>query len=226
MTRPLASLSSQTGGAICNNARHRQLLRVRQTLCATKMSSQGVLRLLPLLTLHNTWQPLQSLEDEERSQLSPRWAAPGVHPAKAPPSAWQLRPQVPLPRSVPLLNDRCLGIVRGATMRPGIYFAVIGLVVPAMASAQQFHPSMVEVGTVSPREPHVTFDPPFPSAPKVVLSIRDQSMGGTYRGCGVEAKNITATGFDYFPACSARRPGGPLPVPLDLEATWIATLQQ
>jgi hypothetical protein len=114
----------------------------------------------------------------------------------------------------------------GATMRPRIYLAVIGLIVPAMASAQQFHPSMVEVGTVSPREPHVTFDPPFPSAPKVVLSIRDQNMGGTFRGCGVEAKNITATGFDYFPACSARRPGGPLPVPLDLEATWIATLQQ
>jgi hypothetical protein len=37
-------------------------------LSATKMSSQGVLRLLPLLTLHNTWQPLQSLEDKERSQ--------------------------------------------------------------------------------------------------------------------------------------------------------------
>jgi hypothetical protein len=64
-------------------------------------------------------------------------------------------------------------------MRPGIYLAVIGLVVPAMASAQQpmlpnqspppFHPSMVEVGTVNPREPHVTFDPPFPSTPKVVL---------------------------------------------------------
>ena len=86
---------------------------------------------------------------------------------------------------------------------------------------------MVEVGTVSPREPHVTLDPPFPSTPKVVLSIRDLSMGGTSRrGCGVEAKNITATGFDYFPACSAARPGGPLPVPLDLEATWIATLQQ
>jgi hypothetical protein len=162
-----------------------------------------------------------------RHQNRTDWGAvPGVHPAKARPSAWQLRPQVPLPGSVPLLNDRCLGVVRGATMRPGIYLAVIGLVVPAMASAQQFHPSMVEVGTVSPREPHVTFDPPFPSTPKVVLSIRDQSMGGTYRGCGVEAKNISATGFDYFPACSARRPGGPLPVPLDFEATWIATLQQ
>lgn len=123
-------------------------------------------------------------------------------------------------------------------MRPGIYLAVIGLVVPAMASAQQpmlpnqspppFHPSMVEVGSVSPQEPHVTFNPPFPSTPQVVLSIRDQNVGGgeTYRGCGVEAKNITATGFDYFPACSARRPGGPLPVPLGLIATWIATLQQ
>ena len=128
--------------------------------------------------------------------------------------------------SVLLLNDGYLDILRGAMMRPGIYLAVMGLVVPAMASAQQFRPSMVEVGTVTPREPHVTFDPPFPSTPKVVLSIRDQNVGGTYRGCGVEAKNITPTGFDYFPACSARRPGGPLPVPLDLEATWIATLQQ
>jgi hypothetical protein len=100
------------------------------------------------------------------------------------------------------------------------------LVVPAMASAQQFHASMVEVGSVSPKEPHVTFDPPFPSTPQVVLSIRDQNTGGTFRGCGVEAKNITATGFDYFPARSARRPGGPLPVPLNLIATWIATLQQ
>ena len=111
-------------------------------------------------------------------------------------------------------------------MRRGIYLAVIGLVVPTIVSAQQFHPTMVEVGTVSPQQPHVIFDPQFPSAPKVVLSIRDQVVGGQYRGCGVEAKNITATGFDYFPACSARRPGGPLPVPLNLEATWIATLQQ
>ena len=111
-------------------------------------------------------------------------------------------------------------------MRLGIFFVFISLVVPAMASAQQFHASMVEVGTVSPQEPHVTFDPPFPAAPKVVLSIRDQVVGGPYRGCGVEARNITATGFDYFPACSARRPGGPLPVPLSLIATWIATLQQ
>ena len=111
-------------------------------------------------------------------------------------------------------------------MRLGIYLAVIGLVVPVTASAQQFHPSMVEVGEVSPQEPHVTFDPPFPSTPKVVLSIKDQNIGGTYRGCGVEAKNITAKGFDYFPACSARRPGGPLPVPLGLVATWIAALQQ
>lgn len=87
---------------------------------------------------------------------------------------------------------------------------------------------MVEVGSVSPQEPHVTFNPPFPSTPQVVLSIRDQNVGGgeTYRGCGVEAKNITATGFDYFPACSARRPGGPLPVPVHLIAIWIAILQQ
>jgi hypothetical protein len=32
---------------------------------------------------------------------------PGVHPAKARSSAWQLRPQVPLPGSVPLLLQLC-----------------------------------------------------------------------------------------------------------------------
>ena len=83
-------------------------------------------------------------------------------------------------------------------MRLGIYLAAIGLVVPVMASAQQFHPSMVEVGSVSPQAPHVTFDPPFPSTPQVVLSIRDQNVGATYRGCGVEAKNITAPDLIIF----------------------------
>jgi hypothetical protein len=111
-------------------------------------------------------------------------------------------------------------------MRVEIFLVAIGLLIPANASAQQFHPSMVEVGSVSPQEPHVTFNPPFPSTPQVVLSIRDLNVGGTYRGCGVEAKNITATGFDYSAACSARRPGGPLPVPANLIATWIAILQQ
>jgi hypothetical protein len=33
------------------------------------MSSQGVLRLLPLLTARSTWQHLQSLEDKERSPI-------------------------------------------------------------------------------------------------------------------------------------------------------------
>jgi hypothetical protein len=58
--------------------------------------------------------------------------------------------------------------------------------------------SMVEVGAVSPQEPHVTFNPPFPSTPQVVLSIRDQNVGATYRGCGVEAKNITAPDLIIF----------------------------
>ena len=126
------------------------------------------------------------------------------------------------------------GCQRERRMRLGIYLAVIGLAVPGMASAQEpgmesareFHASMVQVGSVSPSAPHVTFDPPFPSAPKVVLSVRDLNVGQTYRGCGVEAKNITTDGFDYFPACSARRPGGPLPVPVNLMASWIASLQQ
>ena len=52
MTRPLASLSFQTGGAICNNARHRQLLRVRHTLCTTKMQSGYPEAVAPLNSAH------------------------------------------------------------------------------------------------------------------------------------------------------------------------------
>jgi hypothetical protein len=55
-------------GAICSSARLLQPLHARDTLYASEMSSQDVLWLLPLLTLHNTWQHLQSFEDRERSQ--------------------------------------------------------------------------------------------------------------------------------------------------------------
>src|SRR5262249_6810304 len=53
--------------AICSSARRPCVLRARDTYPASKMSSQGALELLPLLTAHSTWQHLQSLEDKERS---------------------------------------------------------------------------------------------------------------------------------------------------------------
>src|SRR5262249_47939731 len=53
--------------AICSSARRPYALRARDTYPASKMSSQGVLLLLRLLTAHSTWQHLQSLEDKERS---------------------------------------------------------------------------------------------------------------------------------------------------------------
>src|SRR5262249_4530132 len=52
--------------AFCSSARRPCSLRARDTYPASKMSSQGVLRLSPLLTGHSTWQHLQSLEDKER----------------------------------------------------------------------------------------------------------------------------------------------------------------
>jgi hypothetical protein len=52
---------------MCSSARRPCALRARDTYQVLKMSSQGVLRLLPLLTAHSTCQHLQSLEDKERS---------------------------------------------------------------------------------------------------------------------------------------------------------------
>jgi hypothetical protein len=51
--------------AICSSARLLLLLRVHDTLYATKMSSRGVLWLSLLLAPHSTLQHLQSLEDKE-----------------------------------------------------------------------------------------------------------------------------------------------------------------
>src|SRR6516162_7128990 len=68
--RSPTSLSANSLGrpsAICSSARRPCALRARDTYQVSKMSSQGVLRLLPLLTAHSTWQHLQSLEDKERS---------------------------------------------------------------------------------------------------------------------------------------------------------------
>src|SRR5262249_44755801 len=53
--------------AIYSSARRPCASRARDTYQVSKMSSQGVLRLLPLLTAHSTWQHLQSLEEKERS---------------------------------------------------------------------------------------------------------------------------------------------------------------
>jgi len=52
--------------ALGSSARRPCALRAPDTYPASKMSSQGVLRMLPLLTAHSTWQHLQSLEDRER----------------------------------------------------------------------------------------------------------------------------------------------------------------
>src|SRR6516162_8854289 len=53
--------------AICSSARRPCALRARDIYQVSKMSSPGLLRLLPLVTAHRTWQHLQSLEDKERS---------------------------------------------------------------------------------------------------------------------------------------------------------------
>jgi hypothetical protein len=64
--------SSLPNDAICSSVHHRRLLspplRVRDTREATKMSSQDVPWLLPLLAQHRTWQHLLDLGDKERSR--------------------------------------------------------------------------------------------------------------------------------------------------------------
>ena len=64
-TKMLISLGRPS--AICSSVRRPCALRARDTYQVSKMSSQDVLRLSPLLTAHSTWQHLQSLEDKERS---------------------------------------------------------------------------------------------------------------------------------------------------------------
>src|SRR5262249_61164182 len=51
----------------CSSAHRPCALRARDTYQVSKMNSQGVLLLLPLLTAHSTWQHSQSFEDKERS---------------------------------------------------------------------------------------------------------------------------------------------------------------
>jgi hypothetical protein len=82
------------------------------------------------------------------------------------------------------------------------------------AIAQDFHPTMVETGLVN-TDSHVTFNPAFPNAPSVILSIT-RVLDAT-SGCAPAVKNVTNTGFDYISNCTA---GFKYP------STWIATLQQ
>ncbi len=82
------------------------------------------------------------------------------------------------------------------------------------ALAQEFHPTMVETGLVN-LDSHVSFNPAFPNAPSVVLSIT-RVLDAT-SGCAPVVKNVTNTGFDYISNCTT---GFKYP------STWIAILQQ
>jgi hypothetical protein len=91
---------------------------------------------------------------------------------------------------------------------------VLPLATQQKAVAQDFHPTMVETGLVN-TDSHVTFNPAFPNAPSVILSIT-RVLDAT-SGCAPAVKNVTKTGFDYISNCTA---GFKYP------STWIATLQQ
>jgi len=91
---------------------------------------------------------------------------------------------------------------------------VLSLATNQKAVAQDFHPTMVETGLVN-TDSHVTFNPAFPNAPSVILSIT-RVLDAT-SGCAPAVKNVTNTGFDYISNCTA---GFKYP------STWIATLQQ
>ena len=91
----------------------------------------------------------------------------------------------------------------------------ICLLAAPLAIAQAFHPSMIEVGTAEEGQ-HVTFDPPFPSAPRVVVAVA--VVAPTINvNCSPSADNITASGFDYHSNCGFH---------LRVKVAWTATLQQ
>jgi hypothetical protein len=71
----------------------------------------------------------------------------------------------------------------------------LGSTVPMNVLAQEFHPSMVEVGVVQSGQ-HVTFNPPFPSTPQVVFSDARHFEGGGHYECGFIMSNLSPTGFD------------------------------
>lgn len=89
------------------------------------------------------------------------------------------------------------------------------LLAAPLAIAQAFHPSMVEVGTAEEGQ-HVTFDPPFPSAPRVVVAVTVVAPT-IHVNCSPSADNITASGFDYHSNCGFH---------LHVKAAWTATFQQ
>jgi hypothetical protein len=91
---------------------------------------------------------------------------------------------------------------------------VFPLVTKQRALGQDFHPTMVETGLVN-TDSHITFNPPFPNAPTVVLAVT-RVLDAT-SGCSPTVKNVTNTGFDYVSNCTAG---------LKYPSTWIATLQQ
>jgi hypothetical protein len=91
---------------------------------------------------------------------------------------------------------------------------VLPLATNQKAFCQDFHPTMVETGLVN-TDSHVTFNPAFPNAPTVILSIT-RVLDAT-SGCAPTVKNVTNTGFDYIANCTA---GFKYP------STWIATLQR
>jgi hypothetical protein len=99
-------------------------------------------------------------------------------------------------------------------------YAVLFICLPLFSTAgekvlgQEFHPTMVETGQVNV-DGHVTFNPAFPDAPAVVLSVT--RVLDTTSGCAPAVKNVTNTGFDYVSNCTAG---------LKYPSTWIATLQQ
>jgi hypothetical protein len=91
---------------------------------------------------------------------------------------------------------------------------VLALATEQGALGEDFHPTMVETGLVS-TDSHITFNPPFPNVPMVVLSVT-RVLDAT-AGCSPTVKNVTKTGFDYVSNCT---------VGLKYPSTWIATLQQ
>jgi hypothetical protein len=66
--RPHGRADAADDLAVPSGARPLQPLRARDKREASKMNGQGALSLLPLLTLHRTWQHLQGLEHKERSR--------------------------------------------------------------------------------------------------------------------------------------------------------------
>jgi hypothetical protein len=94
------------------------------------------------------------------------------------------------------------------------------LVMPLCASAATadgFHPAMVQAGLAKPGD-HVDFSPPFPAAPAVTLMpTQHMNRGDVPEACSAEAANVSAAGFDYSIKCNFTA---------EPPALWIAILSQ